>query len=78
MIYARAIMEQAGAVADKRQRFRESSMDWHRFLCFQSAVEGQTGSRKRKRAPFFLYKTLLIEVSINKHECFVYTKTGYK
>jgi len=74
MIYARAIMEQAGAVADKRQRFRESRMDWHRFLCFQSAVEGQTGSRKRKRAPFFLYKTLLIEVSINKHECFVYTR----
>ena len=52
MIYARAIMEQAGAVADKRQRFRASSVDWHRFLCFRSAVEGQTGSRKRKRAPF--------------------------
>lgn len=55
MIYARAIMEQAGAVADKRQQFRASSMDWHRFLCFQSAVEGQqqaAGSKKRKRAPF--------------------------
>ena len=52
MVYARAIMEQAGAVADKRQRFRASSTDWHRFLCFQSAVEGQAGSKKRKRAPF--------------------------
>ncbi|KAK5011066.1 hypothetical protein LTR28_005961 [Elasticomyces elasticus] len=52
MIYARAIMEQAGAVADKRHRFRASSTDWHRFLCFPSAIEGQTGSGKRKGAPF--------------------------
>ncbi|KAK4982330.1 hypothetical protein LTR50_007766 [Elasticomyces elasticus] len=52
MIYARAIMEQAGVVADKRQRFRASSTDWHRFLCFRSAIEGQTGSGKRKRTPF--------------------------
>ncbi|KAK4982079.1 hypothetical protein LTR50_007840 [Elasticomyces elasticus] len=52
LIYARAIMEQAGTVADKRERFRASSMGWHRFLYFQSAVKGETESRKRKRAPF--------------------------
>jgi superfamily II DNA helicase RecQ len=27
-------MEQAGAVADRRQQFRTSSTDWHRFLGF--------------------------------------------
>jgi hypothetical protein len=32
LIYARGIMEQAGAVADKRQQFRASSSDCHRFL----------------------------------------------
>ena len=45
-------MEQAGAVADKRQQFRASSMDWHRFLGFGSAAAEQVASKKRKRAPF--------------------------
>lgn len=52
LIYARGIMEQAGAVADKRQRFRMSSTDWHRFLGFSSAVEEEYACKKRKRAPF--------------------------
>jgi RecQ family ATP-dependent DNA helicase len=52
LIYARGIMEQAGAVADKRQQFRASSTDWHRFLGFQGGAEEETKSRKRKRAPF--------------------------
>lgn len=52
MIYARGIMEQAGAVADKRQQFRASSTDWHRFLGFCDSKEEETTSRKRKRAPF--------------------------
>jgi superfamily II DNA helicase RecQ len=52
LIYARGIMEQAGAVADKRQQFRTSSTDWHRFLGFQEGVEEETISKKRKRAPF--------------------------
>ena len=51
MIYARGIMEQAGAVADKRQQFRISSTDWHRFLGFQ-ASSTEDGCRKRKRARF--------------------------
>jgi superfamily II DNA helicase RecQ len=45
-------MEQAGAVADKRQQFRTSSTDWHRFLGFQADLDESKKSRKRKRAPF--------------------------
>jgi superfamily II DNA helicase RecQ len=45
-------MEQAGAVADKRQQFRASSTDSHRFLGFQAGVDNNEKSRKRKRAPF--------------------------
>jgi hypothetical protein len=52
LVYARGIMEQAGAVADKRQQFRASSTDWHRFSGFQADVDDGTKSRKRKRAPF--------------------------
>jgi superfamily II DNA helicase RecQ len=52
LIYAREIMEQAGAVADKRQQFRRSSADWHRFLGFQSAIDEGYACKKRKRAPF--------------------------
>jgi hypothetical protein len=40
LIYARGIMEQAGVVADKRQQFRASSSDWHRFLGFQEGKGG--------------------------------------
>jgi superfamily II DNA helicase RecQ len=55
MIYAREITERSGAVADRRQRFRTSSVEWHRFLGFASAMghEGEDpGSRKRQRVPF--------------------------
>jgi hypothetical protein len=41
LIYARGIMEQAGVVADKRQQFRTSSSDWHRFLGFQDSKEAE-------------------------------------
>jgi DEAD/DEAH box helicase len=51
-IYARGMMEQAGAVANKRAQFRASSMDWHRFLGFQSAVNQEQACKKRKRARF--------------------------
>jgi hypothetical protein len=52
LVYARRIKEQASAVADKRQQFRASSTDWHRFLGFQADVDDGRKSRKRKRAPF--------------------------
>jgi hypothetical protein len=50
LVYARGIMEMASAVAKKRQQFRISSTDWHRFLGFY-ANENST-STKHKRAPF--------------------------
>jgi superfamily II DNA helicase RecQ len=52
MVYARGIMEMAGATADRRQLFRNSSTDWHRFLGFQSAADAAADVKKRKRAPF--------------------------
>jgi hypothetical protein len=52
MIYARGVMEQAGVVAEKRQQFRASSIEWHRFLGFRDAENDVKSSRKRKRAPF--------------------------
>lgn len=52
MVYARGIMELAGATADRRQLFRTSSTDWHRFLGFQSAVEAALDNKKRTKAPF--------------------------
>jgi superfamily II DNA helicase RecQ len=52
-VYARGIMERDGEVASKRQRFRESSVAWHRFLGFEPGPD-EIGihDRKRKRAPF--------------------------
>jgi hypothetical protein len=52
LIYARGIMEQARAVADKRQQFRASSSDWYWFLGFEDSKEEERSSKKRKRAPF--------------------------
>jgi superfamily II DNA helicase RecQ len=51
MVYARGIMELSGAVADRRQQYRASSTDWHRFLGFEDGAE-EKSSRKRKKAPF--------------------------
>ena len=36
MIYARDVLELVGSSTDKRQRFRQVSTDWHRFLAFES------------------------------------------
>jgi superfamily II DNA helicase RecQ len=52
LIYARGIIEQAGAVANKRQQFRASSSDWHQFLGFEEGKKKEKASKKRKRAPF--------------------------
>ena len=37
-VYARETTERAGEVADRRQRFRQSSQEWHQFLGFASAI----------------------------------------
>jgi superfamily II DNA helicase RecQ len=53
MIYARGIMERDGEVASKRQRFRECSVMWHRFLGFPATPpDAVVAGEKRKRAPF--------------------------
>jgi hypothetical protein len=51
-VYARGIMEQSGVVHTRREQFRVSSTDWHRFLAFESAHSPESMPRKRKRAPF--------------------------
>ena len=52
MIYARGIRERDGVVESMRQQFRKVSETWHGFLKFESSLEVENGSRKRKRAPF--------------------------
>lgn len=53
IVYARALFEMAGAVASMRERFRQSSVDWHRFLAMESVIEEDArGGQKRKRDPF--------------------------
>jgi superfamily II DNA helicase RecQ len=53
MVYARGIMERDGEVASKRQRFRECSVTWHRFLGFTpTPPDVMVTGEKRKRAPF--------------------------
>ncbi|KAK0352147.1 hypothetical protein LTR59_017192 [Friedmanniomyces endolithicus] len=47
LIYARDVMELVGSSADRRQRFRKVSEDWHRFLGFES-----TAVRDEKQGPF--------------------------
>lgn len=39
IVYARGIMEQPGWVAERREKFRACSVDWHRFLGFDSTRE---------------------------------------
>jgi superfamily II DNA/RNA helicase len=51
MVYARGMFEMDGAVASRRQQFRASSIDWHRFLAIQSAMD-MVPSQKRKRDAF--------------------------
>jgi superfamily II DNA helicase RecQ len=51
-VYARDTQELAGATASRRQQFRAISVDWHRFLGFQSTEQAKKEGLKRKRCPF--------------------------
>jgi hypothetical protein len=51
MVYARGMFEMDGAVANKRQQFQKSSIDWHRLWAIQSAMEMRP-DQKRKRDAF--------------------------
>ena len=48
MIYARELVENRDAVIGRREKFREVSEGWHRFLKFASSQES-SGTLKRKR-----------------------------
>lgn len=37
-VYARGIKEAPGAIESKRMRYREISLEWHKFLGFQAPV----------------------------------------
>jgi hypothetical protein len=53
MIYGRGIMEQPGTTAHRREMFRLSSTDWHKFLGFVSSDDGGAESAlgQAKRPP---------------------------
>lgn len=44
MVYGRGIMEQPGTTAHRRELFRLSSTDWHKFLGFSSSDDGGADS----------------------------------
>jgi superfamily II DNA or RNA helicase len=53
MIYGREVSEQAGTTAHRREMFRLSSTDWHRFLGFSSSEDPLARVLgKRKRSPW--------------------------
>lgn len=55
-VYAREMQELPGSTAERRQQFRTASVDWHRFLGFQSSVAGECRRGiKRKGDPFELH-----------------------
>ncbi|THV78820.1 hypothetical protein D6D29_07372 [Aureobasidium pullulans] len=55
-VYAREMQELPGSMASRRQQFRTASVDWHRFLGFNSSIkdEVQRGI-KRKGDPFQIH-----------------------
>jgi hypothetical protein len=44
MVYARGMFEMDGAIASKRQQFRQSGIDWHRFFGHPVGRGGETRS----------------------------------
>jgi RecQ family ATP-dependent DNA helicase len=53
MIYARGIMERSGEIASKRQKFRECSEMWHRFLGFESTVNMKNSQERKRKMTWF-------------------------
>jgi hypothetical protein len=52
MIYGREVTEQAGTTAHRREMFRLSSTDWHRFLGFPDVEDGLAPVVGKRKAPF--------------------------
>ena len=51
-VYVRDTQELVGTIASRRQQFRVISVDWYRFLGFQSTEQAKKEGLKRKRYPF--------------------------
>jgi superfamily II DNA or RNA helicase len=52
-IYAREMQELPGSTASRRQQFRTASVDWHRFLGFESSIKDEVRKGiKRAADPF--------------------------
>ena len=49
MVYGRLIEEGDSAIASRRQRFREVSCTWHRFLSFQPSQQQQQQQQQRQQ-----------------------------
>jgi hypothetical protein len=52
MIYGREVTEQAGTTAHRREMFRLSSTDWHRFLGFPDVEDGLARIIGKRKCPF--------------------------
>jgi superfamily II DNA or RNA helicase len=52
MIYGREVTEQAGTTAHRREMFRLSSTDWHRFLGFPDVEDGLVRIIGKRKCPF--------------------------
>ena len=51
MVYARDIMERPGVVHSRREQYRLSSTDWHRFLGFETAYEARSKKSNDGQSP---------------------------
>ncbi len=53
MIYAREIMKQSDEIVSKRQKFREFSKMWHRFLRFESVMRVKSSQEEKRKIELF-------------------------
>ena len=51
MIYARELVENRDAVVGRREKFREVSEVWHRFLKFASSQESSAVLKRKRQGP---------------------------
>ena len=51
MIYARELVENRDAVLGRREKFREVSEGWHRFLAFPSSQESSAVLKRKRQRP---------------------------
>lgn len=49
IVYARGVIEQLDWVAERREKFRACSVDWHRFLGFESTREADEREEGRRK-----------------------------